>query len=105
MPRINEKCNTCWSAAVYVVYIYIYIYYIFHQNVYIYVYIYYIICVTYHTCKYAYTFTYLITVLLPFGGNRTHVMVPKDILTMITLYHLAFEVLIEIDKYFDSRVA
>ena len=45
----------------------------------------------------------LIAVLLPVGGNRTHVTVPKDFLTTIALYHLAIEVLIEFDKYFDSR--
>jgi len=38
------------------------------------------------------------------SGNRTHVRLPKDILTMIALYHSAIEVLIEFDKYFDSRV-
>ena len=46
----------------------------------------------------------LIAVLLPVGGNRTHVTVPKDILTTITLSYSAIEVLIEFDKYFDSRV-
>ena len=46
----------------------------------------------------------VIAALLPVGGNRTHVTVPKDILTMIALYHSAIEVLIEFDKYFDSRV-
>ena len=37
------------------------------------------------------------------GGNRTHVTVPKDILTTIDLYHSAIAVYIEFDKYFDSR--
>ena len=46
----------------------------------------------------------LIAVLLPVGGNRTHVTVPKDFLTTIALYHSAIEVLIEFDKYFYSRV-
>ena len=46
----------------------------------------------------------MIAVLLSVGGNRTHVTVPKDILTMIALYHSDIEVLIEFDKYLDSRV-
>jgi len=40
----------------------------------------------------------VIAVLLPVGGNRTHVRVPKDILTMISLYHSSIEVLIEFDS-------
>ena len=46
----------------------------------------------------------MISVLLPVGGNRTHVTVPEDILTLTAFYHSAFEVLIEFDQYFDSRV-
>jgi len=38
------------------------------------------------------------------GGNRTHVAVPKNLLTTEALYHSATEVLIEFDKYFGSRV-
>ena len=38
------------------------------------------------------------------GGNRTHVAVPKTLLTTEALYHSATEVLIEFDKYFSSRV-
>jgi len=41
----------------------------------------------------------MIAVLLPVGGNRTHVTVPKDILTTIDLYHLAIEVFIEFDEH------
>jgi len=43
---------------------------------------------------------------IPFtgGGNRTHVAVPKNLLTTEALYHSATEVLIEFDKYFGSRV-
>jgi len=45
----------------------------------------------------------LITVLLPVSGNRTHVTVPKEILTTIAIHHLDIEVLIKFDKYFDRR--
>ena len=38
------------------------------------------------------------------GGNRTHVAVPKNLLTTEALYLSATEVLIEFDKYFGSRV-
>ena len=38
------------------------------------------------------------------GGNRTHVAVPKNLLTTEALYHSATEVLIEFGKYFGSRV-
>ena len=38
------------------------------------------------------------------GGNRTHVAVPKNLLTMEALYHSATEVLTEFDKYFSNRV-
>jgi len=40
----------------------------------------------------------VIAVLLPVGGNRTHVTVPKDILMTIPLYHSAVEVRIEFDR-------
>jgi len=40
----------------------------------------------------------MIAVLLPVGGNQTHVTVPKDFLTSIELYHSASKVLIEFDK-------
>ena len=46
----------------------------------------------------------MIAVLLPVGGNRTHVRLPKDILTTIALYRSAITVLIEFNIYFDSRV-
>ena len=46
----------------------------------------------------------MIAVLLPVGGNRTHVTVPKDLLPTIAEYHSAIEVLIEFDKYFHNRV-
>jgi len=39
----------------------------------------------------------MIAVLLTVRGNRTHVTVPKDILTMIALYHSAIKVLVEFD--------
>ena len=38
------------------------------------------------------------------GGNRTHVAVPKNLLTTEALNHSATEVLIEFDKFFGSRV-
>jgi len=38
------------------------------------------------------------------GGNRTHVAVPKNLLTTEALYHSANEILIKFDKYFGSRV-
>jgi len=38
------------------------------------------------------------------GGSRTHVAVPKNLLTTEALYHSATEVLMEFDKYFGSPV-
>jgi len=46
----------------------------------------------------------MIAVLLPVGGNRTHETVPQDILTTTALHHSDIEVLVEFDKYFNSRV-
>jgi len=46
----------------------------------------------------------MIAVLLPVGGNRTHETVPQDFLTTTALHHSDIEVLVEFDKYFDSRV-
>jgi len=48
--------------------------------------------------EYIIMYTYLIAVHLSVGGNRTHVTIPKDILTTIALYHSAIEVLIEFDN-------
>ena len=46
----------------------------------------------------------VIALPLPVGGNRTHVTVTEKILTKTALYHSAIAVLIEFDKYCDSRV-
>jgi len=49
---------------------------------------------------------FVLSDLSPFtsGGNWTHVTAPKDILTTIALHRSTIEVLMEFNKYFDSRV-